>query len=90
MCSKPAESLTKPYIEEKVASGLGTSASCGGGGTAKTTAADALEKTVEEGNTASAVIQLATVWFNFAAPPPTPITRKIDYTRCDTFPYNIF
>lgn len=23
------------------------------------------------------------VWFNFAAPPTVPITRKIDYTRLD-------
>lgn len=35
------------------------------------------------GNTVSCVIELKTVWFNFAAPPPTPITRKIDYTRLD-------
>ncbi|KAK2588447.1 hypothetical protein KPH14_004440 [Odynerus spinipes] len=35
------------------------------------------------GNTVSCVIELKTVWFNFAAPPRTPITRKIDYTRLD-------
>ncbi|XP_015586515.1 uncharacterized protein KIAA1109 isoform X3 [Cephus cinctus] len=35
------------------------------------------------GNTSSCVIELKTVWFNFAAPPRTPITRKIDYTRLD-------
>ncbi|XP_033221657.1 transmembrane protein KIAA1109-like [Belonocnema kinseyi] len=35
------------------------------------------------GNTVSCVIELRTVWFNFAAPPRTPITRKIDYTRLD-------
>lgn len=29
----------------------------------------------------SCVIDLKTVWFNFAAPPRTPITKKIDYTR---------
>jgi len=29
----------------------------------------------------SCVIQLNTMWYNFAAPPQTPITRKIDYTR---------
>ncbi|XP_029046657.1 transmembrane protein KIAA1109 homolog isoform X1 [Osmia bicornis bicornis] len=37
----------------------------------------------ENGNTVSCVIELKTVWFNFAAPPRTPITRKIDYTRLD-------
>lgn len=35
------------------------------------------------GNTSSCIIELKTVWFNFAAPPRTPITRKIDYTRLD-------
>lgn len=32
-------------------------------------------------NTSSCAIDLKVVWFNFAAPPRTPITRKIDYTR---------
>ncbi|RXG59111.1 hypothetical protein Avbf_01112 [Armadillidium vulgare] len=31
----------------------------------------------------SFIIELSTVWFNFAAPPHTPITRKIDFTRLD-------
>ncbi|XP_034943286.1 transmembrane protein KIAA1109 homolog isoform X1 [Chelonus insularis] len=35
------------------------------------------------GNTVSGVIELKTVWFNFAAPPRAPITRKIDFTRLD-------
>ncbi|XP_043249927.1 transmembrane protein KIAA1109 isoform X1 [Colletes gigas] len=35
------------------------------------------------GNTVSCIIELKTIWFNFAAPPRTPITRKIDYTRLD-------
>lgn len=35
------------------------------------------------GRTSSCVIDLKTVWFNFAAPPSVPITRKIDYTRLD-------
>lgn len=38
---------------------------------------------VTNGNTVSCIIELKTVWFNFAAPPRTPITRKIDYTRLD-------
>lgn len=33
------------------------------------------------GRTSSCVIDLKTVWFNFAAPPSAPITRKIDFTR---------
>lgn len=32
-------------------------------------------------NVSSCVIEVKIVWFNFAAPPRTPITRKIDYTR---------
>ncbi|XP_038111246.1 transmembrane protein KIAA1109 isoform X3 [Culex quinquefasciatus] len=35
------------------------------------------------GKTSSCVIDFKTVWFNFAAPPRSPITRKIDYTRLD-------
>lgn len=37
----------------------------------------------DNGNVSSCVIELKVVWFNFAAPPPTPITKKIDYTRLD-------
>lgn len=37
----------------------------------------------DNGNISSGVIELKTVWFNFAAPPRAPITRKIDYTRLD-------
>ncbi|CAG2060603.1 unnamed protein product, partial [Timema podura] len=33
-----------------------------------------------KGNTSSCVIEFKTVWFNFAAPPRAPITRKIDFT----------
>lgn len=35
------------------------------------------------GNISSCVIDLKSVWFNFAAPPRAPITRKLDYTRLD-------
>lgn len=35
----------------------------------------------DSGNTSSCSIDLKVVWFNFAAPPRTPITKKIDYTR---------
>ena len=35
----------------------------------------------DSGNAISCVIDLKTIWFNFAAPPRTPITKKIDYTR---------
>ncbi|CAG9772767.1 unnamed protein product [Ceutorhynchus assimilis] len=34
-------------------------------------------------NVSSCIIELKVVWFNFAAPPRAPITRKIDYTRLD-------
>uniref|UniRef100_A0A182PCZ3 Bridge-like lipid transfer protein family member 1 C-terminal domain-containing protein n=1 Tax=Anopheles epiroticus TaxID=199890 RepID=A0A182PCZ3_9DIPT len=37
----------------------------------------------DNGKTSSCVIDFKTVWFNFAAPPRAPITRKIDYTRLD-------
>lgn len=37
----------------------------------------------DSGNISSCVIDLKTVWFNFAAPPRAPITRKLDYTRLD-------
>lgn len=33
------------------------------------------------GRTSSCVIDFKMVWFNFAAPPRAPITRKIDFTR---------
>lgn len=32
-------------------------------------------------NTTSGIIKVHTVWFNFAAPPRSPNTRKIDFTR---------
>ncbi|KAG8228088.1 hypothetical protein J437_LFUL000087, partial [Ladona fulva] len=32
------------------------------------------------GNASSCVMEFKTVWFNFAAPPRAPITRKLDYT----------
>lgn len=35
----------------------------------------------DSGNMSSCAIDLKVVWFNFAAPPRTPITKKIDYTR---------
>ena len=34
-------------------------------------------------STASGSVELRTSWFNFAAPPKTPISRKIDFTRLD-------
>ncbi|KAF8784884.1 Transmembrane protein KIAA1109 like protein [Argiope bruennichi] len=36
-----------------------------------------------KGDASSFIIELKTVWFNFAAPPRTPNTRKIDFTRLD-------
>ncbi|XP_060534290.1 bridge-like lipid transfer protein family member 1 [Cylas formicarius] len=37
----------------------------------------------DNGNVSSCVIEFKVIWFNFAAPPTAPITRKIDYTRLD-------
>ncbi|GAB0095271.1 Protein KIAA1109 [Sergentomyia squamirostris] len=37
----------------------------------------------DNGKASSCILDLKTVWFNFAAPPRVPITRKIDYTRLD-------
>ncbi|KNC30209.1 hypothetical protein FF38_06938 [Lucilia cuprina] len=37
----------------------------------------------ENDKTSSCVIELKSVWLNFAAPPCVPITRKIDLTRLD-------
>ncbi|CAH1110220.1 unnamed protein product [Psylliodes chrysocephalus] len=39
--------------------------------------------TKDNGNVSSCIIEFKVVWFNFAAPPRAPITRKIDYTRLD-------
>lgn len=41
------------------------------------------KESTNNGNISSCVIDLKTVWFNFAAPPRAPITRKLDYTRLD-------
>ncbi len=34
-------------------------------------------------STASGSVELKTTWFNFAAPPKTPISKKIDFTKLD-------
>ena len=34
-------------------------------------------------STASGSVELKTSWFNFAAPPKTPISRRIDFTKLD-------
>lgn len=47
------------------------------------TAVAATAASNNNGRASSCVIDLKTVWFNFAAPPSVPITRKIDYTRLD-------
>ncbi|XP_024891805.1 uncharacterized protein KIAA1109-like isoform X13 [Temnothorax curvispinosus] len=66
-----AEAETKP-TNASAATQMNMSATC-----------TSLTSKVTNGNTVSCVIELKTVWFNFAAPPRTPITRKIDYTRLD-------
>ncbi|CAG9815067.1 unnamed protein product [Phaedon cochleariae] len=42
-----------------------------------------VELSKDNGNVSSCIIEFKMVWFNFAAPPRAPITRKIDYTRLD-------
>lgn len=39
--------------------------------------------TNDNGKVSSCIIDLKTTWFNFAAPPRAPITKKIDYSRLD-------
>ena len=41
------------------------------------------EPTNDNGKVSSCIIDLKTTWFNFAAPPRAPITKKIDYSRLD-------
>jgi hypothetical protein len=41
------------------------------------------EQSNDNGKVSSCVIDLKTTWFNFAAPPRAPITKKIDYSRLD-------
>lgn len=41
------------------------------------------ENSNDNGKISSCVIDLKTTWFNFAAPPRAPITKKIDYSRLD-------
>jgi hypothetical protein len=41
------------------------------------------ENSSDNGKISSCVIDLKTTWFNFAAPPRAPITKKIDYSRLD-------
>ncbi|XP_052898709.1 bridge-like lipid transfer protein family member 1 [Anopheles moucheti] len=53
------------------------------GGGCNATAGTVAPCSNDNGKTSSCVIDFKTVWFNFAAPPRTPITRKIDYTRLD-------
>lgn len=48
------------------------------------------------GDASSCVLQFKTVWFNFAAPPPSPQKRRLEYTRwvlfilCDISPSFIY
>ncbi|XP_052791422.1 bridge-like lipid transfer protein family member 1 isoform X3 [Mya arenaria] len=36
-----------------------------------------------EGDASSGMLNVKTIWFNFAAPPPLPIKRKADFTKYD-------
>jgi hypothetical protein len=68
-----ASSAAKPTVES-TASGVTAN-----GNSAAVTGTQAPEDSQD--NTSSCVIELRAVWFNFAAPPHAPITRKIDFTR---------
>lgn len=48
-----------------------------------TNSKDTCSQENDNGKLSSCIIDLKTVWFNFAAPPRAPITRKIDYSRLD-------
>lgn len=71
----PRPSSTIPATPPPAASTKDKSMS--GGAVVKAAAQD------DNGKTSSGFIELKTVWFNFAAPPHVPITRKIDYSRLD-------
>lgn len=67
----PATTLPQPTIVEPDAvDGAGSSKGMG-------------NELMKTGGAASVscVIEFKVMWYNFAAPPQTPITRKIDYTR---------
>ncbi|XP_055681343.1 bridge-like lipid transfer protein family member 1 isoform X2 [Lutzomyia longipalpis] len=76
---KPTETVITVEEEAPGKEGSGAKAqpAAGGGSTA------VVAKKNDNGKTSSCIIDLKTVWFNFAAPPRVPITRKIDYTRLD-------
>lgn len=57
--------------------------SAGAGTNTKDNYDKVLSNVKETDKTSSCVIELKAVWFNFAAPPCVPITRKIDLTRLD-------
>ena len=44
---------------------------------------DENSKNSRKHSTASGSVELKSSWFNFAAPPKTPISRKIDFTKLD-------
>lgn len=60
----------------------GKSATSGVAGKKQETFDKVLPNVKETDKNSSCVIELKSVWFNFAAPPCVPITRKIDFTRC--------
>uniref|UniRef100_A0A182JTV4 Bridge-like lipid transfer protein family member 1 C-terminal domain-containing protein n=1 Tax=Anopheles christyi TaxID=43041 RepID=A0A182JTV4_9DIPT len=60
-----------------------SSSKVGGSNGCNTSAGTVAPCSNDNGKTSSCVIDFKTVWFNFAAPPRAPITRKIDYTRLD-------
>ena len=71
------KSTPKPLLDEDIEKGKFT------GGQKKPDTFDKVAANKENDKTSSCVIELKSVWLNFAAPPCVPITRKIDLTRLD-------
>ncbi|XP_051858980.1 transmembrane protein KIAA1109 homolog isoform X2 [Drosophila albomicans] len=85
-----APGAAKPPPDEDVEKGVGSGGLNSGaqkpnsaGKDAKDGYDKALSNVKGTDKTSSCVIELKSVWFNFAAPPCVPITRKIDLTRLD-------
>ncbi|XP_053959944.1 bridge-like lipid transfer protein family member 1 isoform X2 [Anastrepha ludens] len=72
--SENRKSTTKPQVDEEQEKGKNNG---------KEPFEQKTPNVKETEKNSSCVIELKSVWFNFAAPPCVPITRKIDLTRLD-------
>lgn len=77
--SSPLPQTAQPSVEDKA----DKTASAPNATTATAPSNALVSLSNNNGRTSSCVIDFKTVWFNFAAPPRAPITRKIDFTRLD-------